>query len=197
MADKLKSDKIQRDKDKATDKEKKTMAAIAKTAKASRVTKEAAAAAKVDQEAKGQEEKGNPNQELKRKEEERKQVLQSEAAQDTKNKEEKEKSGMADKTQRSSKLYLSPRHPPVKRSSSSPGSVSSAETQEEGQMLKLIGPPKISKKLETDFEAAIGDIVQRKHTGLDTKKRIHQIMSTAITKWGGLLWQTQNLSRNR
>ena len=88
-ADKLKADKIQRDKDKATDKEKKRMAAIAKTAEAARVAKEAAAAAKVDQEANWQKEKGNPNQELKRKEEERKQVLQSKAAQDTKNKGEK------------------------------------------------------------------------------------------------------------
>ena len=56
----------------------------------------------------------------------------------------------------------------MKRSSYSPGSVSSVDTQEEGQKSNLVGPPKISKKLETDFEAAIGDIVQEKHTGLDT-----------------------------
>ena len=94
--------------------------------------------------------------------------MQSEAAQVTKNKEEEEKkSGMADKIQRSSKSYSSPRHPPVKRSSSSPALVSLADTQEEGQKLKLVGPPKISKKLETDFDAAIGDIRKEKHTGLN------------------------------
>ena len=129
------------------------MAAIAKTAEAARVTKEAAA--EVDQGAKGQEEKENPNQEFKRKEEERKQVFQSEAAQVTKNKEEEEKkSGMADK--RSLKVYSSPRHSSVERSSSSPASVSSADTQEQGQKSKLVGTLKISKKLETGFDAAMG-----------------------------------------
>ena len=59
--DQLKADDIQRDKNKAAEKEKEEMAAIAKTAKAVRVAK-AAVAAKVDQEAKEQEEKGNPNQ---------------------------------------------------------------------------------------------------------------------------------------
>ena len=157
--DQHKADDIQRDKNKAAEKEKEEMAAIATTAEAVRVAK-ATAAAKVDQEAKEQEEKGNPNQELKRKEEERKQTVQSTAEQDKKNKEEEEqKNGMADKTEQSSNLYLSPRHPPVKRSSYSPSLVSSVDTQEEGRNSNLVGPPKISKKLETDFEAAIDDIV--------------------------------------
>ena len=95
--------------------------------------------------------------------------MQSAAAQDKKNKEEKEqKNGMADKTEQSSNLHSSPRHPPVKRSSYSPSSVSSVDTQEEGHNSNLVGPPKISKKLETDFEAAMDDIVQEKRTGLDT-----------------------------
>ena len=101
------------------------------------------AAAEVDQGAKEQKEKGNPNQEFQRKEKEQKQVLQSEVAQVMKNKEEEEKkkSGMADKSQRLSNLYSSSRHPPTKRSSSSPALVSSADTQDECQKLKLLGPP--------------------------------------------------------
>ena len=74
---------------------------------------------------------------------------------------------MADKSQRSLNLHSSPRHPPTKRSSFLPASASSADTQEECQKLKLLGPLNINKNLETDFDVVISAIKQEKRTGLD------------------------------
>ena len=144
------------------------MADIAKADKAARVAKEAVAAAeaeavaKLDREAKGQDEKGNINKELQRKEEEQKQASQR-TAQDAKNKEEKKKSTLADKTS-------SPRHPPTKRKFSSPASTLLTDMQDEEEKSKLEGPPKLNKKLLTNFEAGIGDLSEEKYTGFDANR---------------------------
>ena len=75
--------------------------------------------------AKGQEEEVNSNQELQKKEEERKQALQNKAVKGKKNKDkEKKKRVMAAKTQGLTNLQASPRKPSMKRNSASPTSTS-------------------------------------------------------------------------
>ena len=161
--DKVKADKIQRDR-KAS--EKKKMADIAKQAEAARVAEQAAAtaaakaAAKLDRGAKGQDKTGNINKEVQRKEKERKQALQT-TAQEAENKGTKKKSTLADK-------ISSPRHAATKHNFSSSSLISLMNTQDKEETSDIGGPPTITKKLLRGFEPAIVDL-SKEYTGFDAK----------------------------